>query len=350
MLNWIVSLFLSNIFLLAQTANFDFLLEKEISYEEKLGQMIIFNILPNTDKDFIVKLIRDYKVGNFNLIGKFKDEKEVKRILEIIKQESKKELVAEPFIAVDEEGNIERLIFLNSISQNKFKTLSQAYKESLRRGRELKKNGINMVFSPVLDFSEDKEDFIWKRTFQKNKNTSINLGVSMIKGYQDAKIISVPKHFPGYVGQSEDPHGRILKEKKLKFYSNSIEVFKEVLNKTNPSALMTAHLVIEEFGKKPITRSSSFVDFIRNKLKYDGLLITDSLGMRSFRLNDSFNQSALESLLSGHNLLILSSNQKVSLEILDFLRSKLNDNNVQLKVDESFLKILLFKRKTGLVY
>jgi beta-N-acetylhexosaminidase len=321
--------------------NLNFL--KEIDYKTKLGQILVVNILPNEKPSFIKTLIKDYKIGNFNLIGSYRNEKEVKKIINTIKIEGKKYLNLSPLICVDEEGAISRLIFLNSLPQKELKNPDKAYKEALRRGKELKRLGFNLVFSPVLDYATER-DYIWDRTFQSDKENSILLGISMINGYKDAGIISIPKHFPGYINLEEDPHGNIVSNKSLKIYSNSIEIFKKVIESTNPLGIMFAHVVIDEFGEKPITRSKNFVDFFRKNFNYSGILVTDSVGMRSFKMNDSFSQSSLEALISGYNLLILPSNKKESLKIIEYLYKNLDREDIKSAIDKSFTKIYIIKK------
>jgi len=323
--------------------NANIILNQNFDYQTKLGQIIMFNIWPDTNEEFIRSLIKDYKIGNFNLVGEYKSDAQVIKITKLIQEEAKKYLPLPPLIGVDEEGYIKRLVFLDSIFQSALKNFDSAYREAFKRGRKLKQLGFNMVFSPVLDFTKNNKDYIWVRTFQQNKEETISLGKAMIDGYKDAGIISIPKHFPGYIKETNDPHGNNAVLKDLSDYSDSLEVFKEVIKQSNPYGLMFAHVIIKEFGDKPITRSGNFINFIHNDLDYNGLLVTDSLGMKSFKLNDSFENATLESLLAGYDLLILSSNKSVSLQVIKFLSSQLNKTDIQKALDKSFIKIYFTK-------
>jgi beta-N-acetylhexosaminidase len=324
------------------TINIEQIINHNFNYKEKLGQMLMINIRPHDEREKISRLICDYKIGNFNLVGKYKNEKQIKDWINFIKKESKKCLKLPPFIAIDEEGYISRLPFLNSVPQNQLKNEQEAYNEAYRRGKELKNLGFNMVFAPVLDFSENKNDYIWPRTFQKNKETTIKLGKAMIDGFTKANIISIPKHLPGYIDIVSDPHNKILISKKLTDYKDNLEIFKEILNK-NPWGVMMAHVIIEDIDAKPITRSKNFIEYLQKNLNYKGLFITDSLGMGSFKLRDSFEKATLESLLSGYDLLILSSNYEVSFRMIQFLNNNLNNLDVMKNIDKSFIKIYFIK-------
>lgn len=315
-----------------------------LDYQTKLGQILMFNLWPNTKEDFIRSLIRNYKINNFNLIGSYYNEQSVKRIIGAIYDETRKNALPMPIIAVDEEGYIKRLIFLHSIDQKDLRDYTSAYYEAYRRGKKLKELGINMVFSPVLDFTEDPNNYIWPRTFQKDKQTTIELGKAMIKGYQDSGIIAVAKHFPGYINQSDDPHKSNSSLRYFSDYQESRDVFEQTIKGEMPYGLMMAHVVIRDFGSKPITREKEFVQYLTRQLNYYGLLVTDSLGMQAFRTDVSFEQAAKEALLANYDLLILSSNQEVSLSIIKYLINSLNENNVKKAVDLAFLKIYFIKQ------
>jgi len=318
------------------------IINNSFSYKEKLGQILMINIWPHDEREKISKLICSYKIGNFNLIGKYKNEKQIKDWINFIKKESKRCLKLQPFIAIDEEGYVSRLPFLKSIPQNQLKNEQEAHNEAYRRGKGLKNLGFNMVFAPVLDFSQNQNDYIWPRTFQKNKEMTIKLGKAMIDGFNKVNIISIPKHLPGYIDIVSDPHNKILISKKLNNYKDNLEIFKEILN-NNPWGVMMAHVIIEDIDDKPITRSKNFIEYLQKELNYKGLFITDSLGMGSFKLRDTFEKAALESLLTGYDLLILSSNYEVSFRMIQFLNNNLNNLEVMKNIDKSFIKIYFIK-------
>lgn len=304
---------------------------------DKLGQILMINIYPYISTSILLKLINYYQVGNFNLVGQWPAEK-AQKIINFIKMRSK----IQPFIAVDEEGYISRLPHLNSLPQSLLENERQVYFETKRRSRELKKLGFNMIFSPVLDFTTNSSEYIYKRTFAKDKEKTIKFGIIMIKAYQKEKILSIPKHFPCYKGINTDPHGSALSISSLSDFSDCLDVFRAVFDEARPVGLMVGHNLIKEFGDKPLTRSMDFVNFI--KKDYSGLLITDSIGMKSFFLDESLPQAAEESILAGYDLIILPSNLRASFKILDFLKQKYqNDKKFSETVDKQYLKILLFK-------
>jgi beta-N-acetylhexosaminidase len=196
-----------------------------------------------------------------------------------------------------------------------------------------------MVFSPVLDFSLSQSDYIYNRTFQKNKTDSILTGLNMIKGYSLANIYSVPKHFPGYVNCEQDPHGLVC-HNNFGVLKKSIDIFKEVLKLFKYDFIMFGHNIIKEFGDKPITKSEKFVNWFRKNINSDQIYVTDSIGMGSYINNETdYSKQALEAIKSGYDIIILPSNLYFSYQALDGLYSNLDDELLAKNINTSYNKL-----------
>jgi len=322
---------------------------QNLSFEEKLGQLLMFNINPQAlNNNFIEQLIKVYKIGGFNLIGGYQNKNEVIKIISSLKQINQENSFLPLFLAVDQEGMINRLLFLKEIPQKDLKNQNEAYKESWRRGRDLKNLGFNIIFSPVLDWTDKPLDYIWSRTFQKSKEQSIELALAMIKGYQKAGIFSILKHFPGYTQSAANPHGINYPDMKIENLLPTIAVFQETIRHIQPpniDGIMVAHLKIEGFNEIT-TQSSDFLQYAKKTLNYDGLYFTDSIGMKSFLGDDtSYEKAVYQAILSGYQLVILSSNTEVSLKIINYLKNKLSEPDFQKIIDSSFKDILRQKLK-----
>lgn len=101
--------------------------KKDYDYATKLGQLLIFNITPETEKSFIKFLIEKYKIGGFNLIGSYIAPEKVQRIITFVKDSSQNISLPPPFIAVDQEGEINRLKFIKSLTQRLLETEAKAF-------------------------------------------------------------------------------------------------------------------------------------------------------------------------------------------------------------------------------
>ncbi len=168
-----IFVFLLESFLYNNQIKTDIFFKNNFSIKERLGQIVMLNVFPETPDEVILKAIKDYKIGNFNLIGSFNNEKDLKKKIDLIYKEVNRYLKLPPLIAVDEEGEIQRITFINSIKQKDLKDKYEAYLEAYRRGVLLKKVKINIIFAPVLDFTENPKLYLAKNFSKKQKKKQL---------------------------------------------------------------------------------------------------------------------------------------------------------------------------------
>ena len=88
-------------------------------------------------------------------------------------------------------------------SQDEEKAAALAY----LAGQELRRAGVHMNFSPVLDVNSNPENpIIGVRSFGSDPKTVTKMGLAMINGFKAAGIIPVVKHFPGHGDTALDSH------------------------------------------------------------------------------------------------------------------------------------------------
>ena len=144
--------------------------------KQKIGQLMMVNF-NGTEPDYYVnKMILERNLGGVILMGaNIKDNDQVKVLTNALQYNTTVNEKQIPlFIAIDQEGGqVARLKDVNSVAQKDLNSEEQAQKIAKNRGEQLKNLGININFSPVLDFSDNNKSFIYNRTFQKDLNQSI---------------------------------------------------------------------------------------------------------------------------------------------------------------------------------
>ena len=74
-------------------------------------------------------------------------------------------------------------------------------------GLELRRAGVHINFSPVLDVNSNPHNpIIGVRSFGSDPKNVTRMGVSLINGFKAAGILSIVKHFPGHGDTSLDSH------------------------------------------------------------------------------------------------------------------------------------------------
>ena len=218
-------------------------------------------------------------------------------------------------ILIDQEGgkvnrlsNIESFdnftseFFGNLYEQDKMK-LNIIYKFFVDRTSELlKKSGININTVPVLDIRiNGSSNVIGSRSFSKNTNTVSNMGDLCIKLFHANSIATVIKHIPGHGQAKVDSHNYtpVVNKSLLHLSKNDFIVFK---NKKSLFA-MTGHLVFNKIDQlNTVTHSKKIVDYIRKKIGFKNILISDDISMKS--LKKDIKTNTVKSFEAGCNIVL----------------------------------------------
>ena len=262
---------------------------QSLSIKEKIGQRLMFGV--NSDNiDLIVDLIRDYAIGGVILYKKnYRDYNDMISVIKRLKEANQENKIP-LFIAIDQEGGrVNRMPsqFVNmkniyDLSKNRSDLL---YESANITGKLLSLSGINMNFAPVLDIYDEnsKNNVLYKRCFYGDVDNVVSSGRKYIQGFNDNGVIPVIKHFPGHGVTNTDSH---FMTPYIHNYQNvldrHIKPFYEIIN-SGIDAVMVGHLVIRKLTKgMPASISSSFIkNYLRDKVNYQGIVITDEINMLS---------------------------------------------------------------------
>ena len=219
-------------------------------------------------------------------------------------------------ILIDEEGGkvsrLKKIIDLSIFSQDYFnkiflqdkKKLFTYYKTYINSvSNILNYVGININTAPVLDVRRiSSHNIIGSRSFSKNPKIVSALGKLCIQLYKKNKIATVMKHIPGHGLSKKDTHFNtsIVKNSKKELIKNDFNPFKE--NKT--FFAMTAHIIYEAYDKEKTATHSKIVieQVIRKHIKFNGILISDDISMKS--LESNIESNAINAIKSGCNLVL----------------------------------------------
>jgi beta-N-acetylhexosaminidase len=146
---------------------------------------------------------------------------------------------------------------------------------------ELRSHGVDFSFTPVLDLDHGRSAVIGDRAFHRNPNAVAHLASSLRDGLRAGGMAGVGKHFPGHgfvVADShtdapvdERPYDEIAADDLVPFGA---------LVKCGLEAIMPAHVVYPAVDSRPAGYSRVWLqEILRGRLGFDGLVITDDLGM-----------------------------------------------------------------------
>lgn len=183
------------------------------------------------------------------------------------------------------------------------KACEACYQNASDMGKELLSLGINVNCAPIADLLfEDAHDIIGSRSFGSDPDIVSRLARSMAKGLQDQGVTPIVKHIPGHGRASVDSHeGLPVVTTSLETLEKSDFIpFKQLCDL--PWA-MTAHIVFTALdAKRPVTLSSSAIEYIRSAIGFKGIIVTDDLSMKA--LEGSFADKVHQSLAAGCDIVL----------------------------------------------
>ncbi len=166
----------------------------------------------------------------------------------------------------------------------------------------LKLIGANINTVPVLDLkSKDSSNIIGDRSFSKNKNTVSKMGDICIKLFHENSIGTVIKHIPGHGLAKVDSHNFTPTINKSVKYLNKNDFY--TFRNKNSYFAMTAHIIYKNIDKlNTATQSKKIIKYIRNKIRFKNILISDDLSMKS--LKGDIRTRTIKTFESGCNIVL----------------------------------------------
>ncbi len=170
--------------------------------------------------------------------------------------------------------------------------------------QDLRDVGITVDCLPVLDApQEGAHDIIGDRAYSRDPATVAKLGRAAAEGLLAGGVLPVMKHIPGHGRARADSHLEPPIVDAPRALLETIDFAPFTANNDLPIA-MTAHVVYTALDPEaPATLSKTIVsEIIRNKIGFNGLLLTDDLSMKA--LSGDFRSRAERALAAGCDVVL----------------------------------------------
>ena len=219
-----------------------------------------------------------------------------------------------PILLDQEGGRVNRLTnFLNNdLSTSEFfgnlyskerKIFNIKYSEFIAEtANHLKLIGVNLNTVPVLDLRlKGSSSIIGDRSFSHDPKVVSRIGDICIENFHKNKIGTIMKHIPGHGLAKVDSHKLTPTIKQnLKYLSK-----KDFIPFKNKKCLfgMTAHIVYSHIDKVyTATHSKKVIDIIRKKIKFQNILLSDDISMKSLKF--SIKDNTIKAFSAGCDLVL----------------------------------------------
>ncbi len=141
---------------------------------------------------------------------------------------------------------------------------------------ELRADGVDLSFAPVLDLDWGRSGVIGDRAFHRNPQAVIDLAGGLIEGMREAGMACCGKHFPGHGWVAADSHVAIpVDERELGDIAPDLRPFREL----KLDAVMPAHVIYPKVDARPAGFSPVWIEKLRRELGFDGVIFSDDLSM-----------------------------------------------------------------------
>ncbi len=337
---------------------------KEMTVEEKIGQLFVLPACPKHEKthlESLKALIENRHLGG--IIMKQSQPLEQVPFLNQLQGFSRRPLL----VTADAEWGLgmrmkETISFPKNLTLGAIQDNQMIYDLGHEIGEQCRRVGIHLNFAPVADLNTNpRNPIIHTRSFGENPEIVSEKVCQFVRGMESAGVAACIKHFPGHGDVEVDSHKALPVIPYGKDRLESIEFFpfKRAIA-SRVSSVMTGHLYLPECD--PVLPASLSPLIVQKLLKkewgYSGLVITDALNMKALTLHYEPEEIALRAFLAGHDLLLYGAHKENDvIEILTEIFPRAYQGVVkgfqegvfsEERLNQSVLKILQLKERLGL--
>ncbi|MFO3716960.1 glycoside hydrolase family 3 N-terminal domain-containing protein [Anaerococcus sp. ENR1011] len=361
----------------------------DMTLDEKIGQMLMLEFRYWEDENGELKEVTElnediknaiikYKVGGIILFAEnVHDTEQTTKLTHNIQKAAIENGLDPLLISIDQEGGIVvRLGTGTSLPGNMALGATKDKKLAYEYGKiiadEIKALGINVNFAPVTDTNNNPNNpVIGLRSISSDPKLVGELGSEVVKGIQDQGVSAAIKHFPGHGDTETDSHLGLPVVDKTYEEVEKLELvpFKKAAD-DGVDMIMTAHISYPKLEKDtaiskkdgsvvgiPATLSDDIITgIIREKMNYDGIVITDVMKMQAIADHFGEEDAVVMAIKAGVDIPLMPAllQKNADLEKLDNIVGRIKNeldlgNITEKQIDNSVYRILDLKYRRGIL-
>lgn len=185
-------------------------------------------------------------------------------------------------------------------------TIGRAAKLTAREARTI---GINWDYAPVCDLDvEPANPIVGTRALGDDPNEVSKLATAWIEACQLEGVLACAKHFPGHGRTRGDSHAELprVDADRQTLLEHDVVPFRAAIA-CGVASIMTAHVAYPALDSSgaPATLSRDILRYLlRERLGYEGLVVTDALIMEGVLAGHGEGEAAVRALDAGCDLLL----------------------------------------------
>jgi beta-glucosidase-like glycosyl hydrolase len=329
---------------------------KSLSLRERVGQMLMtatqteFMNVNGERFDDLKKQLTDFALGGVIVRGGSPNE--VAALTNELQRTSRVPL----FVAADYERGLRMQMkngtpFTNSMGVAAAGDPRAAYTQGKIIAEEMRGLGVNWLFAPVADINNNADNpVISVRSFGEDPQRVAEFVAAAVRGVRDGGALATAKHFPGHGDTAVDSHIGLatIKADRARLERVELVPFRAAID-AGVDAVMTAHIALPLVtgDELPASLSPKMTgDLLRRELGFDGLIVTDSLGMGAITKGFPGGEAAARAIRAGADIALSPPDLKASSDaIMEAVR---RGEISEKRIEESVRRILRAKFRLGL--
>lgn len=329
----------------------------DLDLKRKVGQLFMCGFDGRQPADGIRRLIEDYGLGGVIYFRRnLKDAIQVASLTKALQERAAVPLL----VSIDQEGGmVVRLeegvtVMPGAMAIGAAGDAELAREAAMRSGAELRALGVNMNFAPCLDVNNNpRNPVIGVRSYGEKPQRVAELGTAVVRGYREGGVAAVAKHFPGHGDTAADSHHALPVVPHGRDRLDAVELvpFRAAIA-AGVDAIMTAHVVFPAYEPDGVPATLSrriLTGLLRERLGYDGVVVTDCLEMNAISETIGVARGAVEAVKGGADLILVSHRLDRQIAALEAVYEAVLAGEIPAsRIDEAVRRVWSLKEKRGL--
>ena len=215
--------------------------------------------------------------------------------------------------------------------------------------------GFQLGGAPVLDVNLNPDNTIINlRSIGDDPALVTRLGAEIARGTIEGGAASILMHFPGHGATRGDSHIEMPEANRTLAQLETVELapFTELIRRGLARVICTNHChypAFEPERKIPATFSRRIVTgLLREQLRYDGVIMSDSLTMRPIKDEFGIEEGAIRAVEAGHDLILQDAGSDPKITIDALTRAVRQGRIAPAQIAASARRVWRLKRDLGL--
>lgn len=318
---------------------------QEMSLAEKIGQMFVIQAADAVMPSWFANSLESVQPGGVLFVQpNIGSPEQISAYIAAIHASGKH---VSPFVGVDQEGGpVTRVPGDPVPGALSMAALPDPHVQKLARERAafLSSFGFNANFAPVADVAYTAQSTMAWRAFGSNPKSVAAKIAAVVEGSRDGGVASAAKHFPGHGRTTVDSHFGLpaIDISVEEWIETDALPFKAAIEE-GVEMIMLGHLDYTQWDDVPASLSKVAMRHLREDLGYDGVAITDDLGMGALGAWSAYELADL-AMDAGLDLLMWTSAGVAFGDLIEHLQNRVEKGEVsETRIDESVRRILLMK-------